>query len=457
MLVRQLRPVACGVLTSLVPHRFEDDNDELPREWDPARLEAYWQKRPFACASRAAEICYELFPLATRIYFSKKEESFAVEVKDALTRLGPAFIKLGQAVSIRPDLLPAEYLKELQKLCDAVPEFPTSIALKTVEEEVGVKIFEGLDETSRPIAAASLGQCYRCRLDGRDVAVKVQRPDMATKMSLDLTLVRWWASFVQRMKATFTKHRPYDVALAEAFGRGAWGELDYQVEAENQTRMAEGVRNSKFRRKVAIPTVRLASRKVLVTDWVDGDKLSEASPKDIKRLCGVGVDFFLWQLLEFGHYHCDPHAGNLFIDRKGRLVLIDFGLCCEVASPDSRKIGDALVSLVRRDLPGLLDAAIALDFLPEDTDREVLLPVLKKVFDKTHLSTRAMKRAHFAAISDELNQIFFEYPFHVPDFFAHVTRAIIILEGIALTGDPTFDLFQAAYPHAAHFILFNKK
>ena len=232
-------------------------------------------------------------------------------------------------------------------------------------------------------------------------------------------------------------------------------------------------------------------RKVLVTEWIEGEQLARSPPEVISALTAVGVDCFLTQLLHVGFFHSDPHPGNLLVDRQGRLVLIDFGLCAHIDAFDSRHLTSAFVNLMRGDVDGLVDDAITLTFLPADVDKAALLPPLRTVFERGRLaaanhhmdqssapsrlkergggladpqsshggrlhkySAVATKRAQFSAISRDLNQIFFDFPFTVPEYFALITRALIVLEGIALTGDPDFDLFASAYPiaarHAAH-------
>ena len=178
-----------------------------------------------------------------------------------------------------------------------------------------------------------------------------------------------------------------------------------------------------------------------------------------------------------GFFHSDPHPGNLLVDSQDRLVLIDFGLCAEIAQFDARQLTSAIVHLMRGEVEALVEDAVTLRFLPPDVDRDALLPPLKRIFAQGKLAAAELeaakrdrkaqphggggagmlegygamesKRAQFSAISRELNQIFFEFPFTVPEYFALITRALIVLEGIALTGDKDFDIFRASYPYAA--------
>ena len=431
----------------------------------------------------------------------------AAELRLILTELGPTFIKFGQMLSIRPDVIPPAAVYELQKLCDAVPGYPTPAALRLMEHELGAPVrtlFEGIDESSEPIAAASLGQVYRCRLrsTGEEVALKVQRPDMIRAVTLDLYLLRRYMAAVEWFKVRVltgvfgaASRASFDVALLDHFASATFLELDYEHEAGNQERFAAQL-CPRLGGRVYVPRVHreCTSRKVIATEWIEGVQLAKSSPEVINRLIPTGVECFLSQLLDVGFFHSDPHPGNLLVDEQGRLVLIDFGLCAEIAQIDSTLLTTGLVHLMRRDVAGLLEDAIALGFLPPSVDRAALLPAMQAVFDKgsnaarqpataaatatatatasastsasasasasafageasidgaaSHKGGVGARRAQFGAISRDLNSIFFEYPFTVPPYFALITRALIVLEGIAVTGDRDFDLFAASFPYA---------
>lgn len=449
---------------------------ELPLEYDAAAIGSYWSKRPLQVVGRILTIGKELLPLTFQLFLDLKTRSTllsaeerverAADLAAALTRLGPLFIKFGQMLSIRPDLVPPEAIRELQKLCDAVAPYPTEDAIRMVELELGSKVselFDGLDGSTTPIAAASLGQVFKVKLKdtGEVVAVKIQRPDMVEGIALDLYIMRRWASVLDYVKPKLTNQRPYDVKLIDTFGGASYCELDYINEGKNQDLFAEALASRVP--EVRVPKVfwQCTSRRVITTEWIEGEQLAKSPPEVINRLTPIGVRCFLAQLLDIGVFHSDPHPGNLLVDQDGRLTLIDFGLCAAVEKPATKAMTEALVHLMAGDVPSLMHDAVALEFLDDSVNTETLLPILETLFNSAKLAAAAnvdatgsplgavkSRRKQFRAVSSELNQIFFDYPFQVPEYFALITRALITLEGIALTGDENFDLFQASYPYA---------
>ena len=499
-------------------------DDGLPLKYDAKAIESFWSEHPVIVARRAWQVLTAVAPFACRTTLQyhwgtlskehpEAQAAAAIELRQLLTRLGPTAIKFGQAMSIRPDLLPSVVIYELQKLCDQVPGYATADALRIIGDEMGcdpTRVFEGLDREAQPIAAASLGQVYKVKLRSPNVtvAVKVQRPDMVRAVSLDLHLLRRYAQCVEAVKGVATwagvmaQRKQFDLQLVETFAAASYSELDYVNEGRNQERFSAELVPA-MKGAVRVPRVfwkasstegtecQCTTRKVLVTEWIEGQQLAKCSPQTINRLVPTGVACFLSQLLDLGFFHSDPHPGNILVDSDGRLCLIDFGLCAEVSAPDTQTMTSALVHLMHADLPALLDDAVALGFLPDSVDRRALLSDLSRIFEESRLAVEnpldlglpaapapsprfwgrwfrgasgtpsanepteasgyratQRRRKQFKAVSRDLNSVFLEYPFQVPDYFALVTRALIVLEGIAVVGDPAFDIFRAAYPFA---------
>eukprot|EP00440_Ansanella_granifera_P060546 gb/GFBE01065622.1/.p1 GENE.gb/GFBE01065622.1/~~gb/GFBE01065622.1/.p1 ORF type:complete len:555 (+),score=115.17 gb/GFBE01065622.1/:1-1665(+) len=460
-----------GALSASALLEPKPDEAELPRTYKLEELEAYFRRRPWAVAYRCAEVLRETLPLLTALIWDWRSGALstqddaacrqrASEAREALGRLGPAFIKAGQALSIRPDLLPPTALKELQRLCDDCPAIPWSIAKATIEEELGEGVWEVLEvlprpETSEepaPVAAASLGQVYRWRRrsDGQVLAVKVQRPDMMHAVALDIFILRRVAAFVRFAVRQITNNRTDHVSLLDAWAKGTYAELDYEAEANNQEFFREEL-GRRLGGRVYVPEVcrELTTRRVLATEWVDGPRLADCSREVIRTLVPVGVECFLAQLLDMGVFHSDPHPGNLLVSR-GRLVLIDFGLVAEIGQLSMKSMATATVHLISADYESLFDDLVTLELLPQDADRRQVLPPLKSVLVQGMRAGSDIKRRakNFQSIQDDLSVIFYELPFQVPDYFALITRALAVLEGIALAGDPEFDIFWAAYPFA---------
>jgi len=284
--------------------------------------------------------------------------------------------------------------------------------------------------------------------------MKIQRPDMSSKVSLDLYLLTNYGKFLDVVFGVLTNQIPFHEKFINCFAQGSYEELDYIKEASNQTYF-----QNEFKKRncqVHIPNVynHLTSRKVISMDWVHGIKLAEANPEVIRKLIPVGVELFLTQLLDIGSFHSDPHPGNLYVTDNGKtLCLLDFGLCANIDLKSRLAMTTALVHLLHGDFDSLISRdAKDLGFLPNDLDVTELKPILTKILTQGLLESGSnlhARKTKLMNISNELNQVFFEHPFSVPPFFALITRGLGLLEGIALSGDPDFDIFQASYPYAS--------
>lgn len=429
----------------------------LPRKYDAKAIDSYWMERPLTSMGRLGTVTYELLPLALAVvkdfYLmtptdpSATQQSHAIRLREALTRLGPAFVKAGQQLSIRPDLLPAIVLKELQKLCDAVEPVPDDVALQVLRDELGDAQFAQLDDLQL-VASASLGQVYKAQIKGETVAIKVQRPNMRRAFSQDLFLLHQIGVAVDAFTSVFTNQPPFHTALYQSFAQGSYMELDYEHEAANQNYFREAL----AQHKVVCPKVfeQFTTQRVLTSQWIEGVKLADATPARIRQLIPVGVELFLVQLLDIGAFHADPHPGNLLVTPDGQLALLDFGLCAEVDVKARHAMTKAIVHLLYRDFDALVhEDSKELGFLPHDFDTTELQPILVKILTVGLVGSDLRKRQRkLMEISNELNEVFFRYPFSVPPFFALITRGLGLLEGIALSGDPDFDIFHASAPFA---------
>jgi predicted unusual protein kinase regulating ubiquinone biosynthesis (AarF/ABC1/UbiB family) len=370
--------------------------------------------------------------------------------------LGPAFVKVGQSLGTRPDLLPLTYLQVLSTLHDRLPPFPNEMAYALVEEELGWKpetLFERFDP--EPFAAASLGQVYYAIThEGDEVAVKVQRPDLVHVISLDLALVRRLAVVVERFPR-LSRGQPW-VDLIDEFGTKLFEELDYIHEAH----LTEQFRaDAEEMAGIYAPRVyrEFTSRRVLTTEYIAGIKVIdkaalEAAGVDIHNLLGQGVRANLKQLFEHGLFHADPHPGNLLVlPEDGTLVFIDFGMMGIISEDQKERMVEIFVDVINRRPENLKENLGALGFLRPDVRWDELIPLANELF-KTIFGA-ADRRYTFQDTTSSFAPLLYQYEFRIPVNFAYITRAIMILEGVSLQLDPEFDIWAVSAPYAARMML----
>ncbi|XP_021755543.1 uncharacterized protein LOC110720810 [Chenopodium quinoa] len=436
----------------------DESSEFLPLVYDPSSISSYWGKRPRAVATRVVQLLSVAGGFLSRLgwdVINKKvkenEVARAIELREIVTSLGPAYIKLGQALSIRPDILSPSAMTELQKLCDKVPSFPDDVAMALIEEELGSPWPEIYDElSSSPIAAASLGQVYKGRLkeNGDLVAVKVQRPFVLETVTVDLFIIRNLGLVLRK----FPQISVDVVGLVDEWAARFFEELDYVNEGENGTIFAEMMRKDLPQVVVPKTYTKYTSRKVLTTQWIDGEKLSQSTESDVGELVNVGVICYLKQLLDTGFFHADPHPGNLIRTPDGKLAILDFGLVTKLTDDQKYGMIEAIAHLIHRDYEAIVKDFVKLDFIPEGVNLDPILPVLAKVFDQA-LEGGGAKNINFQELASDLAQITFDYPFRIPPYFALIIRAIGVLEGIALVGNPEFAIVDEAYPYIAQRLL----
>ncbi|AFZ00659.1 ABC1 kinase family protein [Calothrix sp. PCC 6303] len=379
----------------------------------------------------------------------------ATQMRKILTRLGPTFIKVGQALSTRPDLIRQDFLMELIKLQDQLPAFDNAIAYDLIESQLQRSISEIFSELSPvPVAAASLGQVYRGRLlSGEEVAVKVQRPNLRPLLSLDLYLMRWAAGWLSPWLPLNLGH---DLTLiVDEFGTKLFEEIDYLNEARNAEKFANNFRNDT---RVKVPSIywRFTSDRVLTLEWINGFKLTDtqsirAAGLDPEKVIQIGVTSGLQQLLEHGFFHADPHPGNLFALPDGRMAYIDFGMMDQLDETNKECLVDALVHLVNNDYNELAVDFVNLGFLTPGTDIRPIVPALEAVW-KDALG-KNVGDFNFKTITDKFSELVYEYPFRVPAKFALIIRSLITQEGIALSLNPEFKIVEVGYPYVARRLL----
>jgi predicted unusual protein kinase regulating ubiquinone biosynthesis (AarF/ABC1/UbiB family) len=384
----------------------------------------------------------------------KNEQRRAIQLRELLTKLGPAYIKIGQALSTRPDLVPPVYLEELTKLQDQLPAFPNEIAYQFIEEELGAPPTEIYAELSaQPIAAASLGQVYKGKLKtGEEVAIKVQRPDLRERITIDLYILRNLAGWVQRK---VKRVRSDLVGILDELGDRIFEEMDYIHEGENAERFFELYGSMK---DIYVPKIywEYTNRRVLTMEWINGLKLTQpekiaALGINARYLIEIGVQCSLRQLLEHGFFHADPHPGNLLATMDGKLAYLDFGMMSEVKPAQRYGLIEAIVHVVNREFDSLAKDYVKLEFLTPETDLTPIVPAFAKVF--ANAEGASVADLNIKSITDDLSALMYEYPFRVPPYYALIIRSLVTLEGIAIYIDPNFKVLSEAYPYVAKRLL----
>ena len=378
----------------------------------------------------------------------------AREAADLIASLGPAFIKAGQALSTRPDIVPPLLLEELAQLQDQLPGFDSALAMACIEDDLGapvLEIYEQLD--AEPISAASLGQVHKGVLKGGQVvAVKVQRPGLREQITLDLYIVRNIAAWLNQNVGLI---RSDLVALIDELGKRVFEEMDYCNEAANAERFAALHAHNP---RIAVPRIyhQATSRRVLTMEWIEGVKLTNLEAVrgigvDPDEMVNIGVNCSLQQLLEHGFFHADPHPGNLLALSDGRLAYLDFGMMSEVSRESRTGLIQAVVHLVNRNFGKLSKDFVSLGFLAEDVNLEPIVPAFEKVFGQA--IEQGVSRMDFKAVTDDLSGVMYRFPFRVPPYYALIIRSLVTLEGIALSVDSEFKILGAAYPYFARRLM----
>ncbi|MBE9062103.1 AarF/ABC1/UbiB kinase family protein [cf. Phormidesmis sp. LEGE 11477] len=425
-------------------------------------MSRYYRRRPLVVLWRTLTVSWMLGSFGIALALDHllgrtaiNQNRRAVRLRHILTQLGPTFIKVGQALSTRPDLIKPSFLEELIKLQDQLPPFSSDIARQIIYRD-----FDRTPEeiysffAAEPVAAASLGQVYKARLyTGEEVAVKVQRPNLVPIIRRDLYILRWAAGWIAPLLPLNLGH---DLRLiVDEFGSKLFEEIDYLNEGRNAEKFAANFQDEPL---VKVPSIywRYCSTHVLTMEWINGFKLTDtdrvkAAGLATNDLVEIGVSAGLRQLLEFGFFHADPHPGNLFATPDGRMAYIDFGMTDQLDQVTKETLVDSVVHLINRDYADLANDFVKLGFLMPDVDVRPLIPALEAVFQDAFGAS--VGNFNFKSVTDSFSEVMYEYPFRVPAKFALIIRSLVTQEGLALSLDPNFKILEIAYPYVARRLL----
>ncbi|ARS90420.1 ABC1 kinase family protein [Natrarchaeobaculum aegyptiacum] len=384
-----------------------------------------------------------LFGSRRRVDPATQRERAEVLLESLLT-LGPTFIKLGQLLSTRPDILPPAYIDVLSALQDEVPPAPWPEAREVLEDELG-PVEEAFDEfDTEAISGASLGQVYRAQLEGEPVAVKVRRPNVESLVETDLRVIRWSLPillyFVDDSRAFSLEN------LADEFAKTIREEMDYEREAAMLTEIRSNFAGDE---RFVVPDVHeeYSNRRVLTMEYVGGTKIT-----DVETLERKGIDrtqlaehlerAYLQMIIDDGVFHADPHPGNLAVTDDGRIVFYDFGMSGRVDEFVQGKIVDFYVAVANQDIDAILDALIEIGTLSPEADRGTMADVMELAIQNAR--GEDVEQYRVQQIVGQIEDSIYEFPFRLPKNLALVLRVATVVEGVCVTLDPEFDFISTA-------------
>ncbi|CAN6233024.1 unnamed protein product [Urochloa humidicola] len=462
----------------------------LPQHYDPELLAQYFASRPHILAFRTIQILFAFVSAVVKMQIFKRSQLTANAtyssgnrsngfdasqymvgqlLKEMFLDLGPTFIKVGQSLSTRPDIIGSEICEALAELHERVPPFPREDAMKIIEgefERPASHIFSYISD--EPVAAASFGQVYQGRtVDGALVAIKVQRPNLLPSVLRDIYILRLGLGFIRKV----AKRRSNISLYADELGKGFVGELDYNIEAANATKFLVHSRYP----FMLVPRVLkpLTRKRVLTMEWVAGEnpkellslsqevsgKVTGASEKQkleaksrLLDLVNKGVEASLVQLLETGLLHADPHPGNLRYTPEGHVGFLDFGLLCVMERKHQRAMLASIVHIVNGDWASLVYDLTEMDVVPPNTNlRRVTMDLEDALGEVTF--EEGIPVIKFSKVLGKIWSVAFKYHFRMPPYYTLVLRSLASLEGLAVAADGTFKTFQAAYPYVVRKLL----
>jgi ubiquinone biosynthesis protein len=388
-------------------------------------------------------------PLAlARLVARRNVRGGVARLPAAITRLGPSYIKLGQFLATRPDVVGAAAVKELEALRDRVPPFPQAVAVATVEQAFGRPLAALFSEFSAPVAAASIAQVHRARVaaDGREVAVKVARPGIGRRFRRDLSDMYFAARLAQRLFADARRLKPVEVV--DTLARSVTMEMDFRIEAAAASEFAENAADDPDFRVPAIDWT-LTAKDVLTLDWVAGTSLSNV-PALIERgvdLPDVGrivIQSFLRHAVRDGFFHADMHQGNLFVDPDGKLVAVDFGIMGRLGVKERRFLAEILYGFIMRDYRRVAEVHIEAGYVPRRHRVADFAQAIRAIGEPIH--SRTADQISMAKLLTLLFEITALFDMHTRTELVMLQKTMVVVEGVARSLDPKLNLWATSEP-----------
>lgn len=365
-----------------------------------------------------------------------------------LLNLGPTFIKIGQAMSTRPDLFPVEYIEELSQLQDRVPPFNSAEAIAVIEKEFGKSLYAIFKDFERePLASASLGQVHKAILyTGEEVAVKVQRPGLETLFNMDIRVIQRLLAIAGNFSKDLKKYNLPQIC--REFFDLLYQEIDYINEGKNGDHFRN---NFVDQPHIRVPEVywQYTTRRVLTLEYLPGIKIDDRAALEAininpDNIISLGISAYLKQLLQDGFFQSDPHPGNMAVDDNGNLIFYDFGTMTEVQSMDKTQMMRTFFAVLRKDTDEVVETLVYMGLVEPMADMTPIKRMIAFLLDK--FSDRPIDIRELDAISGELYLMFEQQPFRLPPQMTFIIKAITTLDGIARALDPQYNLLAAAQP-----------
>ncbi|MDO4878283.1 MAG: ubiquinone biosynthesis regulatory protein kinase UbiB [Neisseria sp.] len=375
-------------------------------------------------------------------------EPLPVRLRLALESLGPVFVKFGQVLSTRPDLIPHDYAVELAKLQDKVPPFDADVSRRQIEKALGRPVARLYAEfETRPVASASVAQVHRARLHGGErVAVKVLRPDILPVIEQDLALLRFGAGWVERLFADGKRLRPREVV--DEFDKYLHDELDLMREAANCSQLGRNFKDSKM---LIVPKVfyDYCSRDVLTIEWMDGTPVSDiaalrAQGQDLHKLAEYGVETFFTQVFRDGFFHADMHPGNILVSADNRYIALDFGIVGSLTDYDKRYLAINFLAFFNRDYHRVATAHIESGWVPPETRAEELEAAVRAVCEPVF--NKPISQISFGLVLMRLFEVSRRFNVEIQPQLVLLQKTLLNIEGLGRQLEPDLDLWATAKP-----------
>ncbi len=402
--------------------------------------------------------------LIFKIFRTNRDKKNKVQIKRAkwftnqLIELGSAFIKIGQLLSARPDLIPNTWIQELSKLQDQVPQFSYTKVEKIIQKELGHKFSEINQINSTPIGSASLAQVHKATLkDGKEVVFKVQRPNLKNLFTIDLNIMQQIAFIIQKNK-NWSRGRNW-VAIAKECRKVLMKELDFKCEAQYAARFRQQFLDDE---NVEVPEViwNLSTEKILCLSYLEGTKISDVEKLkskniDLSKIAEIGAVSYLKQLVNYGFFHADPHPGNLAVSNSGKLIFYDFGMMGNISNSLQASLGSMVQSAALRDASSLVTQLQQAGLISKDIDvgpvRRLVRLMLKEAL------TPPFSPNIIEKLSGDLYELVYETPFQLPVDLIFVMRALSTFEGVGRMLDPGFNLVSITKPYLIDLMTSNNQ